>query len=235
MLASSLDEAEVGLVGVLFVGVTDVGVELEARRVLAVGVGGFIGVFLIIVFDVGVDLEARGVLAVGAPCLVGVLNVCVFDVGVELEARVTAVGGLVGVLFVGVFDGGVDLEDRDILFIGVCGLEAGLVALASLSLLVLVGRGTIFILLILVLGAGVEEAICAAPLTAGLDSGALDDAGCTLRLGKLILLGVAGRVEALAASPTSGLSFSREALVGLFVLVVSGATLVGLVEGATLD
>ena len=234
MLASSLDEAEVGLVGVLFVGVTDVGVELEARRVLAVGVGGFIGVFLIIVFDVGVDLEARGVLAVGAPCLVGVLNVCVFDVGVELEARVTAVGGLVGVLFVGVFDGGVDLEDRDILFIGVCGLEAGLVALASLSLLVLVGRGTIFILLILVLGAGVEEAICAAPLTAGLDSGALDDAGCTLRLGKLILLGVAGRVEALAASPTSGLSFSREALVGLFVLVVSGATLVGLVEGATL-
>lgn len=139
-----------------------------------------------------------------------------------------------GVLFVGVFDVGVDLEDRDILFIGVCGLEAGLVALASLSLLVLVGRGTIFMLLILVLGAGVEEAICAAPLTAGLDSGALDDAGCTLRLGKLILLGVAGRVEALAASPTSGLSFSREALVGLFVLVVSGATLVGLVEGATL-
>ena len=88
MLASSLDEAEaeVGLVGVLFVGVTDVGVELEARRVLAVGVGGFIGVFL------SVDLEARGVLAVGAPCLVGVLNVGVFDVGVELEARrVTAV------------------------------------------------------------------------------------------------------------------------------------------------
>ena len=137
-----------------------------------------------------------------------------------------------GVLFVGVFDVGVDLEDRDILFIGVCGLEAGLVALASLSLLVLVGRGTIFMLLMR--GAGVEEAICAAPLTAGLDSGALDDAGCTLRLGKLILLGVAGRVEALAASPTSGLSFSREALVGLFVLVVSGATLVGLVEGATL-
>ena len=93
MLASSLDEAEaeVGLVGVLFVGVTDVGVELEARRVLAVGVGGFVGVFLI-VFDVGVDLEAKGVLAVGAPCLVGVLNVGVFDVGVELEARrVTAV------------------------------------------------------------------------------------------------------------------------------------------------
>ena len=171
----------------------------------------------------------------------------------EAEAEV----GLVGVLFVGVFVVGVVLEARGVLAAGVWGLEAGVVArsaltlaaLASLSLLVLVVRGVIFILVTPAgRGAGVTEVevrvlvsapapwaallaafvdVVAGLVVCGLESGALDVVGAVA--GRV----VAGRVDGLAAPLVNGLALAREALVGLVVvfgpvdvaaLVVGGAT-----------
>ena len=67
-----------------------------------------------------------------------------------------AAPGLVGVFLGGTVDVGVDLEEIGVLAVGVCGLDVGVVALssaltlaalASLSLLVLVGLGVSFILI----------------------------------------------------------------------------------------
>ena len=75
-----------------------------------------------------------------------------------------AAPGLVGVFLGGTVDVGVDLEDIGVLAVGVWGLDVGvdafssaltLAALASLSLLVLVGLGVSFILM--AVGFGVED------------------------------------------------------------------------------
>merc|ERR1719499_213881 len=97
-------------------------------------------------------------------CDLALRRACLLAKGVLANSfeEAEAADGLVGVLLGGVLVVGVDLDDKGVLAVGVCGLDDGVVALisaltlaalASLSLLVLVGLGVNFILRAVGLGA----------------------------------------------------------------------------------